>query len=139
MISIPSISTESNNFSSCKSVEGQDLQQLRQISLQALIEALSQCYIYNRSPQPKSHCFLIDVVPNLSENCFKQSFRVTREGYAHIIFLILNDEVFGGEGSNQTSVGIQLGVALQRFGSPFEVVQVALFFVVSEAIVVNYT
>lgn len=82
--------------------------------------------LFVRHSVPKSQQFLMNVLPNLDENRFRQITRVNWTNFKLILELIKDDEVFHGPRSClQFPVEMQLIIVLYRLGSSGEGASVA--------------
>ncbi|XP_054083341.1 putative nuclease HARBI1 [Zeugodacus cucurbitae] len=90
---------------------------------------------------PKSPNFLIDVLPHLDENRFREIVRVSKTTFDFIIDLIKDDEVFNGPRScKQFPIQIQLAVVMYRLGSCGEgatITKIASLFGISDGGVIQ--
>jgi len=83
----------------------------------------SSRYLMQFSPNsvPKSTYFLCEVLPNISENQFKQLMRVDWKTFRKIVSLVRDDDVFeGARTGKQFPIETQVAVALYRLGSSGE-------------------
>ena len=90
---------------------------------------------------PKSQSFLIEVLPNLDDNRFRQFVRVNPKNVDAILNLIKDDYLFNGTRScKQFSVKTQLIITLYRLGSSGEratIAKIASLFGVSDGGVIS--
>ena len=101
-------------------------------------------YLKPRKAVPKSIDFYQHILPNLPDNRFIQFFRMSREGFLHVLCMIEGNIVFRNNSHNkQASPSKQLAVALRRLCTESSVsascMNTAQIFGVSEGTVVLYT
>lgn len=88
---------------------------------QAVFKHFRYCNAFIHNSVPKSQKFLIDVLPNLSEDRFRQIARVSWRSFLYIYELIKDDILFQGPRSSmQLPIQMQLLIVLYRLGSSGE-------------------
>jgi hypothetical protein len=108
-----------------------------ELEVRAAVQALlNKRYLRSRALLDKSQDFILDIAPNLPDNRFRQFFRVSRGAFNMLLNLIQD---YPGFNAKQAPVHQQLGIALRRFGSSMDTMQVGQMFGVGDGTVSLYT